>query len=404
MPTVGCSETAGDGGSGGSAGAGGIGGDGGSAGSSGSGGAPECEGDGDCNDHNPCTQDWCSPEDGSCGYTDLADGKECAEGLCAAGQCEPIASLFPCTEQGIRDAIAAGGGPHGFLCDAPVVTEKTIVINNNVILDGLGTLTVDGNDSHRVFSVLSGPTVVLRGLVVTNGTSVGDASNGGGISNSGTLTLTNSTVSGNETTGNGGGIYNDDGTLTLTNSTVSGNEAGYGGAGIYNRGTLTLTNSTVSGNTGVYGAGGGISNVDGTLTLTNSTVSGNATAYGGSGISNDGGTLTLTNTVIDGYCKGDITSNGYNIESRFDSCGFDPGGTDQVNISAELLNLGELAANGGPTKTHKPGDGDFGDGSVAIDKIPAGDCEVDKDQRGLPRPAGTTDPKRCDVGAVEVQP
>jgi hypothetical protein len=43
-------------------------------------------------------------------------------------------------------------------------------------------------------------------------------------------------------------------------------------------------------------------------------------------------------------------------------------------------------------------------GSVAIDQIPAVDCEVTTDQRGFPRPAGTTDPKRCDVGAFEVQP
>ena len=49
--------------------------------------------------------------------------------------------------------------------------------------------------------------------------------------------------------GNGGGIYNG-GTLTLTNSTVSGNTAwATRGGGIYNSGTLTLTNSTVSGNT-----------------------------------------------------------------------------------------------------------------------------------------------------------
>ena len=50
---------------------------------------------------------------------------------------------------------------------------------------------------------------------------------GGGISNSGTLTLTNSTVSGNMVGGNlpdGGGISNV-GTMTLINSIVSGNSA-----------------------------------------------------------------------------------------------------------------------------------------------------------------------------------
>ena len=45
---------------------------------------------------------------------------------------------FACTEQGIRDAIAEGGGPHFFACDGPtsVVTSAEIVIDNDVILDG----------------------------------------------------------------------------------------------------------------------------------------------------------------------------------------------------------------------------------------------------------------------------
>jgi len=60
--------------------------------------------------------------------------------------------VFPCTEEGIRDAIAVGGGPHPFDCDGPttVVTEAEIVIDSDVILDGEGNLTVDGNDDHRV--------------------------------------------------------------------------------------------------------------------------------------------------------------------------------------------------------------------------------------------------------------
>ncbi len=54
---------------------------------------------------------------------------------------------------------------------------------------------------------------------------------GGGIVNSGNLTLTNSTVSGNTTQfGDAGGILNN-GTLTLTNSAVSGNSSENNGAG-----------------------------------------------------------------------------------------------------------------------------------------------------------------------------
>jgi hypothetical protein len=300
-----------------------------------------------------------------------------------------MGGVFACTEQGIRDAIAEGGGPHTFDCDGPqtVMTEAEIIIDNDVILDGEGNLTVDGDDDHRVFSVAEGVTAELRGLTVTRG-----RDDGGGILNVGTLTLTNSTVSGNTSssgkTPEGGGIING-GTLTLTNSTVSGNNASIGG-GISNSGTLTLTNSTVSGNGEfAFAVGGGILNT-GTLTLTNSTVSGNL----GSAIYDSGGTLTVTNTLIDGDCFGAVTSNGHNIESPGDTCGFNQG-TDQTGVTEGQLNLGPLQDNGGPTMTHA-----LGADSVAIDHIPADMCEVDEDQRGEPRLGGTM----CDVGSFEVQP
>jgi hypothetical protein len=101
---------------------------------------------------------------------------------------------------------------------------------------------------------------------------------------------------------------------------------------------------------------------------------------------------------MDGDCvteeEGAITSNGYNIESPGDTCGFDPDGADQVDVSADDLKLGELADNGGPTMTHA-----LGAGSVAIDVIPAEMCEVDTDQRGVTRPQGAM----CDVGAFELE-
>ena len=88
---------------------------------------------------------------------------------------------------------------------------------------------------------------------------------GGGILNDGTLTLTDSTVSGNGN-GNdaGGGIYNNGGTMTIADSTIANNTASYGG-GIVNRGTMTVIASTISGNTctssgcgngGIFSGGG----------------------------------------------------------------------------------------------------------------------------------------------------
>ncbi|MDH3622446.1 MAG: hypothetical protein OES69_02445 [Myxococcales bacterium] len=375
-----------------------------------------CEGV-DCDDGNECTHDLCDPADGMCDYTPVDDGtaceegNECSTGMCGEGMCVPVADgtvcgndagtcqqgscQVACTEQGIRDAIAAGGGPYTFDCDGPktVVTAAETVIDNDVTLDGEGNLMVDGDEDHRVFSVPEGVAVELRGLLVTGGNPGG---RGAGIFNEGDLTLTNSTVSGNSAL-LGGGIFNE-GDLTLTNSTVSRNTAESGG-GIDNFGELTLTNSTVSHNTavsgdGIFGGAGGIYN-QGTVMLINSTVSGNVAEVGG-GIDNFG-ELTLTNTLVDNDCGGGTAlSGGGNLESPGDTCGFnDP--TDQVNISAEDLNLGPLADNGGPTETHA-----LLPGSVAIDVIPEADCQVDTDQRGEPRPE--TGGTLCDVGAFEVQP
>ena len=48
--------------------------------------------------------------------------------------------------------------------------------------------------------------------------------------------------------GGGGGIYNNSGTLTLTNSTVSGNSSSCAGGGIYNSDTVNFKNTIIAGN------------------------------------------------------------------------------------------------------------------------------------------------------------
>lgn len=319
-----------------------------------------------------------------------------------------------------------GGGPSGL----PSVNSVVTINGNGTTVqrdDGDGTL------QFRILYVAADGNLTLNDLAVTGGG--GDwYRDGGGIYNSGTLSLTNSTVSGNTGT-NGGGIYNS-GTATVIDSTISANkawavgwEAEYGdGGGIYNGGTLTVTNSNVSGN--IAGFGGGIAS-DGPAILTNSTVSGNGTspgyalgwpthgggigstaqltltnstvsgnmAYGGwpggsgtGGLWSDGGPATLTNSIVANSaggpdCAGMVIDHGYNnIEDG--SCISDP-----TSMSGDP-NLGPLADNGGPTLTHA-----LLLGSIAID---VGDCAggtITTDQRGVPRPQG----RSCDIGAFERQ-
>jgi CSLREA domain-containing protein len=186
---------------------------------------------------------------------------------------------------------------------------------------------IDCNNIDRVFHVMSNVRANFNGINIQNGSISND--NGGGIYNSGMLTVTKSTVSGNTASSTsitilyGGGIYND-GTLTITkskvsNNTASGSKLSYGG-GIYNDGTLTITKSTVSGNTAsstdTLSIGGGIFNdMSGTIKVTKSTVSGNTASSTnglsiGGGIYNDG-TATITKSRVSGNTASSTISTAY---------------------------------------------------------------------------------------------
>jgi hypothetical protein len=81
----------------------------------------------------------------------------------------------------------------------------------------------------------------------------GGSTNGAGISSTGDITLNpGTTISGNITTGDGGGIFNQQGGVSRvtvnTGSSVTGNMASDGG-GIFNEGTVVRNGGSVSGNT-----------------------------------------------------------------------------------------------------------------------------------------------------------
>ena len=199
----------------------------------------------------------------------------------------------PCT---LRDAITAAnvsGGTITFDIDGTIVLTGSLpTISNTVTIDGSGhAITVSGNNLYQVLIVNYGQSLILQAITIAKGS----ASNGGGIYNSGALTVTNSTLSGNGATTRGGGIYNS-GTLSVINSAFSSNNAPYGG-GLYTNGTLSVINSTFSGNTTKY-HGGGIEN-EGTLSVINSTFSYNNATYGG-GIYNYG-TLSMSNSTLFGH-------------------------------------------------------------------------------------------------------
>ena len=188
------------------------------------------------------------------------------------------------------------------------ITHNLDIIAPRDSLTGADLVTVSGNNASRVFEIEKGATVNLDGLIVADGFVKNN--NGGGIKNSGTLTLDSSIVRNNSaivntilTSAIGGGIFNA-GNLTVSNSTISGNSAYIGGGGIYNTESSTVLNSTISGNSAQYGYGGGIASgklgisASVTSTVMDSTISGNSAENGG-GIFN-GDTSTVQNSTISG--------------------------------------------------------------------------------------------------------
>lgn len=192
--------------------------------------------------------------------------------------------------------------PHGGLTDGlPVITTPIEMI-------GPATITRASLLPFRIVEVgTTGSLTLTTGVALTNGTAVGD---GGGILNHGAVTLTNSSLSGNTATFNGGGLANADipsGTApaaTFTRSPVSSNTALLRGGGIYNglRGTLTTTGVSgsplvITGNTG--SDGGGIAAVSSTATtLTQTAVTTNHALLTAGGVYREGGTMTTTNAPI----------------------------------------------------------------------------------------------------------
>jgi hypothetical protein len=109
------------------------------------------------------------------------------------------------------------------------------------------------------------------GAVVINKAAICDndaRENGVGIAADGNanVTVVHSSITDNHATsvtfgtGNGGGVYNINGaTFTVRHSTVSRNNASLNGGGLYNLATLVVENSAITGNTttGGFGAGFG---------------------------------------------------------------------------------------------------------------------------------------------------
>jgi predicted outer membrane repeat protein len=261
------------------------------------------------------------------------------------------------------DHALAGGGSVTFDCGtAPVtitVTTPILIPAGSGVpatsIDGGGLVTISsdlctvGNgtfwcpllpvvfiNSPRAHLVLRNVTfnsrfmtIFNRGKVSVTNCVFSGAYAMGAIRNNGTLSVTDSTFTGNTNTYMGGGAilnYGDRnspggigvgrGKLSVTNSTFFGNSADAGGAILNMKGKVSVSNSTFTGNNAddleradLPTYGGAIQNTHGgSITVANSTFSGNRAhsvggAIGNSHLGPGGGRLTVTNsTFYDNAC------------------------------------------------------------------------------------------------------
>jgi hypothetical protein len=335
----------------------------------------------------------------------------------------------------------------------------------------------DGTPAFRILTIESHGTVHISGLTLSNGIApVGTPSRGGGLALlSGHASLTDCVVSGNSagSAGFGGGVYTEvDSSLELDNCVISGNEAGNGG-GIFNSGSLTVNYCTIAENNArsTSGGGGGIFNGgNGNMTVLNSAIINNRSSASGGGVFHNGdfvsaiinstisgnsangtgkipinkpmggggictlSTLSVTNSTITSNTalsvgggnytvavgsasktqlagsilagnsapsgpddSGQLISQGYNLIGN--TTGASITGVTDHNLLNIDPRLGPLAQNGGPTQTHALlSDSPALD--AGTDAVVGPPLNLQTDQRGRPRRAGLA----VDIGAFETQP
>ena len=233
------------------------------------------------------------------------------------------------------DTIAFQPGLAGTitLASALPAIERDITING----PGAGTLTVSGAGATRPFTIVSAAgraiAVNINGLTIANGTA--GVGNGGAIFAQGAnLTLDRVAISSSSAASGGGVFFNGayGVSLTVTNSTVSGNQAtgttsstGGGGGIEVGRGgsfsgNMTLDHDTFSGNTSAF-TGGAVdisAPVDSKLQLTSSTISGNHAVDSGSGVR------------LNGFGSGPWPTSGFKIaDTTFSGNTATPGGSSR---------------------------------------------------------------------------
>ncbi|MGY6588631.1 MAG: choice-of-anchor Q domain-containing protein [Wenzhouxiangella sp.] len=282
---------------------------------------------------------------------------------------------------------SVGDGGAVYASESALFFEQSQVIGNST----------SGSSARGGGIWLTDGSLVFTHGAISDNTVLG--AGGGVFAEDSTLSISDALVAGNSSGNMGGGMRLDAVALDISNTTISGNQAGSQSAGLWVNANSTgqITNSTLSGNSSSGGAGTAIRVINSSIDLVHVTVALNENSSPNpidvSVSTNSGGTsqLRLINSLLlVNRCSGTgaILINIGSMASG-SGCGSPP-------LPGTLFALAPLADNGGFANTHA-----LAAGSVAIAQ--GGDCVqdwgVNQDQRGQARPglAG----RACDVGAYE---
>ncbi len=313
----------------------------------------------------------------------------------------------------MRTTLAAAGSGGGALFTLDDSARTIAVIFKDLFLLGGGSGSgnaIQGQSTRGTSTfALQGSAVYTFGNsgVATNGIGVTinnselasngvDSASGGGIyflASKQNLTITNSTIDGNQCSLSGGGIwYAGEGTFTLKSSTVSSNSSGYEGGGLdlsAGTGTLSIVGSTIAYNN-TDGSGGGVADwvgdaaflsLDGTIIANNS----DADSYAPDLWTGDSNSPSVTNCLISNASGADFNN--------------DPSTNNLVGVDPQFVHGSEgLNGAGGPFNipVHR-----IDPSSPARDHISS--FSLAQDERGFPRGIGSGHTP-FDIGAYEFDP
>jgi CSLREA domain-containing protein len=246
--------------------------------------------------------------------TTIADGHD---GACDA-QCSLRDAVIAANAAPDADTIVIPPGTYvlGGAGNEDLAASGDLDLRASVTITGAGAdLTIiDGGGVDRIFDIVESATVVVSGLTLRNGrVPAGDTQGGGALlwNEAGTGKVLDLRLDGVVVTGNDAGSGEDGGggiriaqdkpttsTVTIADSTISGNTMTDGdGGGLHlccENLNVTISGSTISGNTAVdapnapprNGEGGGIYHccTDTTLAITDSTISDNTGPTQGGGV------------------------------------------------------------------------------------------------------------------------